>query len=700
MIRFERLAVLVSLFLPYTAAFLPSAVKQSVRIDPSQWRLEQSDTLQSYGRLSYTNATVPAVFDSYPEQSSTALSLQIEDQQECAVDMSHFESSFQGLTGPTQAGLALSVLISVAMVAACPAVDSSFLPSDWNILSRLTDVSFLKEHGLSAAWLTEVQQDLLPVLSNKVQGLASELHDFIDTVSAKSATWQETFTSQTSSTMQRLEATTTAQLADFHNAASQFRHDIGVKGATMVENALQQVSNVREMIASTTTNFQSTIDANLREFQAEMKQTSTQMHESMDHFRRTADDNMIREGAIIKERVMAFKNQVENSLQSEMTSVGHRIVDPIIDANNAFWESFNLEVTRETTVAKQAVLDMSLQLEESWTLKSAELEKAIVPGLIRSTESFYMNAKESLSAELVQFQAVSVNTVAKTREVIIPQVTEQFQSSIDLTCKATLARMSELQDTIATKTLVAQAQAISNLEHWKDLTFAQMATEQMALAQFCDTLTRAASTKVELASSQVLNVRDLCMSSMEQMKFDFESFKKDTDSMMLQEATMMKGKMMAVQGQAELLLDNKIEKVEQLVIAPVVEGNRAIWNSVNMDFGLESSAAKQATADITSQLQATWDLKSTQFGKSVLPEISQNAETFFSNSRDSLSSDSLKLKSIVTELRDNGSKDVIVSFSEMTKPDAMAVADIGEASFNDSVNSVYDRLQDQLMKSL
>ncbi len=669
--------------------------------------------------------------------------------------MSHFESSFHGLTTPTQAGLVLSILICAAMVATSPAIEVQLCTFDGDLFNQLVDVSYLESHGFSMPWFIDGHQDMLSLWSNKVHllfsdpspkvdmileqaraqalniqsyaaitcqqmhkittehalSMQSSFKDLMDTVSEKSTEWQEICTMEASSILQQFEASVANQIVKALTAAAQFSDGITTKGSAMFENARLQASNAQGIISSTATNLQRTVDDNLREMRSQLEQTLAHMHESRDHFRMVADNRMIREAALLKDKSMSLQVEAQRFMDTEMSYVEHLFVNPLLVANTAFWETFNVEVARETTIVKQTVSEMTSKFQATSNQMFAELKKVILPEATRGFEAFCFDMNVACTIELAKLQADFAKTATSIRDIEIPQAREAFRNSFDSLSDKALAKTIQWKDTISSHASYSGAQAISNLERWEETTNAEIALEQRSLAQFCNVLTQEGVARAQYASSQASIIRELITSANEQLKSEFESFKKGADDVMLQGGLEMKCLTTAFQDQVKSSIDAEIEQAERFIVDPMVEANRVIWDSFNEDLKGKGSVAKQTAVDITSQLQGTLDLKSVEFKTTILPEISRNTEAIYANSKESLSGEALKVQSYVRSLaaafRDTDiprPKDPIVSFSESSM--AFLVAECSKLSYdtfslghlvNDELNSKYSLAQNEVV---
>lgn len=626
------------------------------------------------------------------------------------IETSRLVSSFKGyrgLTAPTQAGLALSLLLCAAMVAASPAVDTTFLPSDWDLISSLTEISSLNERGLPAAWLADLSQDAFPIFNSKVNLLLSELSppvdeilDLVHTATLRSTEWHGDLIAHVSSYMQNWETAS----AEVQTVAAQVSDEISRTGSALVDNAIAQVFHLHDTISHAAMNLQRSVDSNLQEMQtvvlARMQQASAHLHNSLDDFKDAADESMIRQAGVLKGEAMILQNQAEILMEKEMSNVRQLFVDPVIAANNAFWDSFNLEIAREAAIAKQAKFEMKSQFESAWNLKSAELQNVLFPGVTRGIDAFCTSAKAGLQADLVTLEAKFATTADDIRNTVLPNARQEFEMSFDNVLGSAGMGLQTLQETIRSMTSSSQAHAISNLERWRATTDAQIAEDRNALVHICDSLTREVTTVAQSTGDQAEIVRDHIMSVIDKSKGDFEHFKNSMDRAMLEEGAVLKARFLALYTQSKSFLDYELDHVEQHVVTPMVGVHRGILDSVNSEIDRQSAIVTDAALE----LQNTWDSKYTEFQTNIFPELSRNTAMIYSKTKGTISGEPLGLHSDLRSTT-NGIqgtdiprvKEIIESFSESTNKVAETVKDATLST--ETLPSQYDRLQDQLFRS-
>ena len=464
--------------------------------------------------------------------------------------MSHYKSSFQGLTAPSQAGLFLSLLISLAMVASSPGVDTSFLPLDLTSFTHLIDESSLKE--FSAAWGPGISHDLLaadfsPKVDDMLQqarGLSETLNlnaavayqsiqDFVNTVSEKSMVWQDALSIESSklqaqalSTMDQWQEMVVSKMIEAQNAAA----EVSAKGADMMENALLQATTIRDAVAGSMAMVQNTLEGRVQEIQTsvatQFDQTSAQLQESMEEFRKAADEKMLREGPILK---------------ADFQSQAQQFVDPLVLARDELWKSCNLELDREYSVASQEMSQSISWLKTFWATKLAQLQELPWFDTSRDAEAWRVGGIQTeLSEALVKLQADLVSKATEIRDIEIPGAQKALQLSLENLFQLVEEKILELQATVSSATFAAQEQAYSNLAKWREITEAEIAADQVALTQFYND----ATLKCESTMAQVSDFRIQMTSELDQIKEDYELFKKDADVNILAEGAVLKEKAM------------------------------------------------------------------------------------------------------------------------------------------------------------
>lgn len=725
MVQILKTAAFALALVAETAAFVPSSAKLPPRIDSSKWRLEQYDLPASYGgRIRPSNVTDSAfvvdtssyhhpVIQAQPEQPSAEID---------SVDMSHYESSFRGLTAPSQAGLVLSVLISLAMVVSSPAVDTSFITSELASSTQLIDESSFKE--FSAAWGADLSQDLLPTLINKLHILASDLspkvdemlqhareqtetwksgsalayqpfQDFLNTASEKSIAWQDTFSTESSKLQE--QASTTLDLwqtavASKMMEAQSVATEVSAKGSRMVEDAFLQATTFRDAVVGSMTKVQHTLGETVHEIQTsvitQFDETSAQWHESMEEFRKTADEKMLREAPILKAESLRLQSQ---------------FVDPLVLACHELSKSFNVELDREYSVANELMLQSISQLQTFWEVKLAQLQDLPWSEVSRDIQSWSTEMKTVLSETVVKLQTDLASKATEIRDIEIPGSQQALQLSLGNFYHSVDESIKELQATVSSATLDAQEQAYSNLAMWKETTDAQLAADRVALTQFYDDLTL----KFKSTVAQVSDIRTLMTSTLEQIKDDFESFKKDADVKMLSEGAMLKEKAMNAHSQAKALFDTGLGKF----VGPMAVFSHG-WNSfwdvvIHRVQDVTTTECSKLYSSFLSHARPLQESLASNYGVAVNQIIPSATDTiregldFARTETQSFASAATAVSTVTSTV------DVKIDLLPHTSPVVDSVKQAAaslptrsqEGVSPESLSSLYDRLQDQLLKS-
>jgi hypothetical protein len=582
--------------------------------------------------------------------------------------MSHFESPFKGLSAPSQAGLALSVLMTAAMVAASPSLDTSLLSSEWG-LSHLAD-------GMPTSWLAHIQEDALPVLNQKLDLVLSglspraeamleqarlqsinfqsnaataaqqfgsvigeqsvrmqgSLNEFIDIAKVKSGELQEILTAQasnieaqSSSMMQRMEMATASRLADSQTIYEQASNELTAKGSKLAEIAMVQASSIHTAASSSAAHLQSAITSQTEEIRnavvPKLENAMAQSEQSLFSFQKHVDETLLKEGPVIRDELDRY------------------VLSPI-----------RLELTRETDLLKASALTTSSQLQAAWETTSVEFESIILK-MSQNVADFFTDSKvafvdgtswiedsvESLSSKL---QTDLIAKAKEIREAEIPQAKEA---------------MAVLKENALAKSQDLQSQTLSAMEQFERAAASHVAEARSMYAQMSeDTMAR------------TLEAKENILYPTSHAKYDISKSSVEIRSAVKAELQQIRS-ILAKLGEFETPL-------------------------VKEDIGSFFDRAKTSIAAATSNLHYTAPVASSQPNEATTLNLGDLAKS----SGDYLREGAHKLQDITNKDPTSIKIPSGVANIQIPSPEA-PTADI---VVSDSLPSQYSRLQDRLMNSL
>lgn len=610
--------------------------------------------------------------------------------------MSHYESSFRGLSAPTQAGLALSVLLTAAMVAASPAIDTSILSSEWEALGHLSS------NGMPTSWLAHMQQDTLPLLNQKLDLVLSGLspkaeavlgqarlqsmnfqsnaaaatqqmqsfmseqtvklqgsfNEFLDIAKAKSVEWQGVGTAETSRIeaqsllmMQHLEAATTSRLAESQTVYKQTVNELTTKGSNMVESAMLQASIIQNAATSTAEHLQSAINAQAEDVKGivlpKLEQAMAQTKESVSFFQKTVDETLLREGPMVRDEI------------------DRSVLSPI-----------RLEMKREADLLQASASTTSSHLQATWDTASAGFERIILT-MSQNMVDFFADSKVALTDGSIHFRASLFTTGAKFQTELISKVTE----ARDIDIPRASEEIAILKENFFVKREEFQSQTLSAMEQFETAAASHIAEARSMYAQITEDATAKASKATEnfllqtsFAGENILRVSAHIRSALQDAskqiqstvvlpmerslalsKQSIDSLQKVVDSAMLREGPVLRS------------------ETDRYILSPMAEAMKAFRETVEVEMAREADLLKTSALTTNSHIHAIWKIKSAEF-ESIILQMSKNMVNFFADSKLAVAKEALQLQAFVNSKCDELSeidvpfaKEELGSFLKNTK---------------------------------
>jgi hypothetical protein len=379
--------------------------------------------------------------------------------------MSHYESTFQGLTGPSKAGLALALILSAAMVAASPELRfSPPMPFD-----------------IPTAWLGQFQHDSLPqpndILHMVTSTLSLRVGAMQDVITENAAKWHEllearSFESQ--KILDLIDEKLTSDALRLQNFLTHFGTDMESIGTNMLKNGLSKLASVGKSMSTHSQQIQSEFSTHLEEFQARvmppMEQGLEDIKAIQADFRKASDGTVLLDGSLLNSKLVVVR--LQTFLEYQNDEIRRFGIEPALKANTDFWNSFDTEVIREHSVLKQTAEDVASHLEsvtDATVRELVELKNIRVPELSRKALDLIGEENERMQEEAMRFQYQTLpSMVAKVDSLSNNANTVLSDSRLRLECAA-----NEFSSTIAAlktelRSLIGHftSQTRSHLEEW------------------------------------------------------------------------------------------------------------------------------------------------------------------------------------------------------------------------------------------
>jgi len=418
------------------------------------------------------------------------------------VDMSQYESSFRGLTGPSKAGLALAVMLSAAMVAASPELSVSSFSLD-----------------PPATWLGSLQQDSIPLLTEKLDMMASTLSPQVqatqaavmdnvakglDMLEAQSYEWQNSF--------QQLQAQTQTLISEMGNSISTQSSSWWSNGlsnlATFSKSFTGEAQQIPSQVASRMEEYRQLVVPSIEQGLKDMEATVSDLRASVEQ---TSLDDKI---ALVREQTetyLAYQNR-------EMVRLG---IEPAMQAVSRFWDSFESEAIREFFVVKEASEDMVSQLTtatHSMVQDVQDFKDSRLPEMSQKAVHLLTEKQDYLHTEVSRFQGETLPALAKTvdswqgeaRGIISDYQMQLERAGTVLVEKVTSTCLAVADDL---RSMMEQffSQARSNLIRWRDLTASGVAQQKLTYIQIYDSMNSKANAAVNTVTQKEAIVRDVVL---------------------------------------------------------------------------------------------------------------------------------------------------------------------------------------------
>ena len=441
--------------------------------------------------------------------------------------MSHFESSFQGLTGPTKAGMALAVLLSAAMVASSPELGGS----------SLTTLE------LPTAWLGQLQQDSIPLMmTEKLHTMAAALSPHVETTKAVlmesiAKGYDLLQVKSTQLTSDALQAKTTL---------SQLGNDIAMKGASLLNIGLSKLTSFPGAFTNKAQQIQADLSSSLDEIRTvvvpTMEQGLEEINAMMKELRKVSDGPILRDGSIVKEWLEVARQNTESYLTYQNAEIRRLGTEPALRASVQFWDSFETETIREYSVVKQTAEDLVSQLTSVASAKAhtiEELKNVRVPEISQNALDLWAEKTEYVQAECLTFQSQTVPALAETMD----SCSRELQAMLSASRVQVEYSVNDLVDTLTAKyatgihelrcfmeQFISQVQ--SNLSVWRDSTLAGMEQQKLTYIQIYHNLNDKATAGVDAAMQKQSIAKDVILTETAFMK---EAIRAYSDSLSLVE---------------------------------------------------------------------------------------------------------------------------------------------------------------------
>jgi hypothetical protein len=437
--------------------------------------------------------------------------------------MSHFESSFRGLTGPTKAGLALAVMLSAAMVASSPELSVS----SWTTLD------------LPTAWLGQVQQDPIPLITEKLHTMAAALSPQVETTKAvfmeNIAKGYDLF--QTKFTVDALQAKT---------MLFQLGNNIATKGASLLDLGLSKLASFPEAFTDTAQQIQTDVSSSVDEFRVlvvpSMEQGLEDIKVMMNELRKVANGPTMRDGSLVKEWLEVARQNADSYLTYQNAEIRRLGIEPTVQASLQFWDSFETETLREYAVVKQTAEELASQLTSVAYAQANNMEEfknIRIPEMSQTVAELWAGKTEYVQAELLTFQTETVPEMAKT----VDSLSREAQTMLSASRLLVENSLNDFVDIVSTKyaaganelrSFIEQfiSQVRSNLNVWKDSTLSGITQQKFTYIQIFDNLNAKATAGMDVAIQKQSIVKDVISTETVFMK---EAIRAYSDSLRLVE---------------------------------------------------------------------------------------------------------------------------------------------------------------------